>query len=86
MASRQNKVDVIYDYIDIAEKEIIIAVKQNNESIEKQGVYHSRGLQLLFKEWHRHFPHIKQQLGCRGCREAVTKFWNNVNKIWESNN
>ena len=33
-------------------EEIIIAVKQNNESIEKQGVYHSRGLQLLFNEWH----------------------------------
>jgi hypothetical protein len=67
-------------------EEIIQAVKQNNDSIEKQGKYHSRGLQLLFKEWHRHFPHIKQQLGCRGCREAVTKFWNNINKIWESNN
>ena len=32
------------------------------------------------------FPHIKQQLGCIGCRKAVTKFWNNVNNIWKSNN
>jgi len=67
-------------------QKIIEAVLQNNNSIKTEGKYHSRGLKILFNEWHRHFPHIRQQLGCRGCREAVTKFWNNVNKFWESNN
>tara|TARA_R110000824_G_scaffold198575_1_gene382608 strand:- start:644 stop:892 length:249 start_codon:yes stop_codon:yes gene_type:complete len=61
---------------------IIEAIKQNNISIKQNGKYNSNGLQLLFNEWHRHFPNIKQQLSCIGCRKAVTLFWENVNKHW----
>jgi ribose 5-phosphate isomerase RpiB len=80
-------IQIIADKVTEENKiKIIEAIKQNNISIEQNGKYNSNGLQILFNEWHRHFPHIKQQLGCIGCRKAVTKFWNNVNNIWNSNN
>jgi hypothetical protein len=62
--------------------EIVNAITKNKISINSSGKYDSNSLSLLFKEWHNHFPSIKQQLGCIGCRKAVVKFWDNVNKIW----
>jgi len=67
-------------------KEIIEAVKTNRKHMDTVGKYHPDGLTFLFKEWHRHFPQIKQRMGCIGCRQAVTIFWEDVNKFWESNN
>jgi hypothetical protein len=63
--------------------EIVNAITKNKISINSNGKYDSNSLSLLFKEWHNHFPHIKQQLGCIGCRKAVSKFWDSVNKFWE---
>jgi hypothetical protein len=63
--------------------EIVNAIIKNKTSINSSGKYDSNSLNFLFKEWHNHFPHIRQQLGCVGCRKAVTKFWDNVNKFWE---
>ena len=48
------------------------------------GKYSPDDLTFLFKEWHNYFPHIKQRMGCIGCRKAVTMFWTNVNNYWNS--
>ena len=58
-------------------------ISKERKSEIVNGKYDSNSLSLLFKEWHNHFPHIKQQLGCVGCRKAVSKFWDSVNKFWE---
>ena len=29
---------------------------------------------------------IEKEMGCIGCREAVTMFWEDVNRFWQSNN
>ena len=80
-------VEAIANKIDEDKKqEIIEAVKINRNYMDTVGKYHPDGLTFLFKEWHRHFPQIKQRMGCIGCRKAVTLFWENVNKYWQSNN
>lgn len=80
-------VEAIANKIEQEKKEEIIeAVKTNRKHMDTVGKYHPDGLTFLFKEWHRHFPQIKQRMGCIGCRQAVTIFWEDVNKFWESNN
>ena len=64
--------------------EIVNAITKNKISINSSGKYDSNSLSLLFKEWHNHFPSIKQRMGCIGCREAVTMFWENVNNYWNT--
>ena len=66
--------------------EIIEAVKANRSYMDKYGKYSPDNLPFLFKEWHSHFPQIKQRMGYIGCREAVTMFWENVNNYWNSQN
>ena len=80
-------VEAIANKIEQEKKEEIIeAVKTNRKHMDTVGKYHPDGLTFLFQEWHRHFPQIKQRMGCIGCREAVTMFWEDVNRFWESNN
>jgi hypothetical protein len=63
-------------------REIANAVVKNRIYMNSYGKYSPDDLTFLFKEWHVHFPQVKQRMGCIGCREAVTMFWENVNKYW----
>jgi len=65
-------------------KEIVNAVVNNKIYMNSYSKYSPDDLFFLFKEWHNHFPHIKQRMGCIGCRKAVTMFWENVNNYWNS--
>ena len=80
-------VEIIANKIEEDKKlQIIEAVTSNRQYMDSHGKYEPNSLTFLFKQWHRHFPQIKQRMGCIGCRQAVTMFWENVNKFWESNN
>ena len=79
-------VEIIANKIKEQRKIVIIeAVKANRSYMNSYGKYSPDDLTFLFNEWHVHFPQVKQRMGCIGCREAVTMFWENVNKYWNTN-
>tara|TARA_R110000824_G_scaffold242632_1_gene431289 strand:- start:220 stop:477 length:258 start_codon:yes stop_codon:yes gene_type:complete len=80
-------VELVANKIEEEKKlEIIDAVISNRKYMDSYGKYSPNDLTYLFKEWHNHFPQLKQRMGCIGCRKAVTKFWENVNNFWNSQN
>lgn len=58
-------------------QEIKEAVEKNNISAKKR-MYDSSALPFLFLKWKRYFPQSPQNINCKSCRKAVSKFWRMV--------
>tara|TARA_R110002110_G_scaffold153799_1_gene347328 strand:+ start:173 stop:562 length:390 start_codon:yes stop_codon:yes gene_type:complete len=68
---------IIKNYSEEKKDSVVRYAILNKESM-KNNTYHNKALDLFFKMWKEHFPNNPQQKSCRGCRQAVCKFFNNV--------
>ena len=60
-------------------KEMIVSFAQlNKEKMHLDNKYHPTALNTFFDLWKDHFPNVKQEKGCVGCRKAVCLFFHNV--------
>tara|TARA_R110000751_G_scaffold69282_2_gene140776 strand:+ start:273 stop:572 length:300 start_codon:yes stop_codon:yes gene_type:complete len=62
--------------------EIKDAVAYNKTKI-KNGKYDAGALSFMFKKWKELFPKVKQSMSCKGCRDSVVKFFEQVVDIIE---
>jgi len=69
---------IIKKYTEEKKDEVVRLAKANKDEMVLNNLYHNRALDVFFSLWHDHFPNVKQSKSCRGCREAVVKFFNNV--------
>ena len=69
---------IIKNYTEEKKDEVVRLAKANKAEMVLNNLYHNRALDVFFSLWHDHFPNVKQSKSCRGCREAVVKFFNNV--------
>jgi len=59
---------------------------QNNiyliEKITDKEHYNSGLMRVLFHFWAKYIPQHKQSMKCGGCRQAVLRFWKQINTEW----
>lgn len=63
-------------------KSIQDALIKNTHHVRNFTQHHRDSIILFFSEWHKIFPTNKQDVNCSSCRNAVVKFWNEVNLEW----
>ena len=68
---------IIKNYTEEKKDEVVNLAKANKSEM-RNNLYHNRALDVFFNLWHDHFPNVKQTKTCKGCREAVVKFFHNL--------
>jgi len=69
---------IIKNYTEEKKDEIVKLAKVNKSDMGLNNLYNNQALNLFFNLWHDHFPNVKQTKTCKGCRQAVVKFFHNV--------
>ena len=75
----------VAEKVSVDDKEEI----QNNiyliKKITEKENYNSGLMRVLFHFWAKYMPQHQQSIKCGGCRQAVLRFWKQVNNEWENN-
>jgi len=69
---------IIKGYTEEKKDLIVQMAKSNKADIGLHNLYNNAALGLFFRLWAEHFPNIKQEISCKGCRDSVCKFFHNI--------
>lgn len=69
---------ILKNYTEEKKDEIVNLAKVNKSKMGLHNEYDNAALDLFFILWHKHFPNVKQTKTCKGCRQAVCKFFHNL--------
>ena len=69
---------IIKGYTEEKKDLIVQMAKSNKADIGLHNMYNNAALGLFFRLWAEHFPNIKQEISCKGCRDSVCKFFHNI--------
>jgi hypothetical protein len=75
--------EIIKNYSEEKKETIIELSKINKKEMQLNNLYNDQALNFFFDLWHQHFPNVKQQKSCAGCRQSVIKFFENVASFLE---
>ena len=57
-------------------------IEENKHYNANFGQHKIESIHILYNEWHKLFPAIKQDINCSSCRNAVFKFFSKMCEEW----
>ena len=69
---------IVKNYSEEKKDMIISLANANKSDMALNNLYNNNALSTFFNLWREHFPNVSQEITCKGCRQAVTKFFHNV--------